>query len=81
MNFTIQSGERVYFDEKGDPAAAYELVNWQTNPAGDIVFVAVGSYDASLPNSKKLTINGIKITWAGEFLKVSTSFSLLMQIM
>ncbi|XP_075329395.1 extracellular calcium-sensing receptor-like [Odontesthes bonariensis] len=69
VNFTIQSGERVYFDEKGDPAAAYELVNWQTNPAGDIVFVAVGSYDASQSNGKQFTMNGVKITWAAKSLK------------
>lgn len=63
MNFTLHSGERVYFDKQGDPAATYELVNWQRNAAGDVVFVAVGSYDASLPNGKQFTMNGIKITW------------------
>uniref|UniRef100_A0A3B3I2G2 Olfactory receptor C family, h1 n=1 Tax=Oryzias latipes TaxID=8090 RepID=A0A3B3I2G2_ORYLA len=42
-----ESGEKVYFDERGDPAATYQLVNWQRNPAGDIVFVVVGSYDIS----------------------------------
>uniref|UniRef100_A0A669DKS8 Olfactory receptor C family, h1 n=1 Tax=Oreochromis niloticus TaxID=8128 RepID=A0A669DKS8_ORENI len=63
VNFTLQSGERVYFDENGDPSATYELVNWQKNQAGDIIFVAVGSYDASLPNERQLAMNGINITW------------------
>uniref|UniRef100_A0A3B4FL48 Olfactory receptor C family, h1 n=1 Tax=Pundamilia nyererei TaxID=303518 RepID=A0A3B4FL48_9CICH len=63
VNFTLQSGERVYFDENGDPSAMYELVNWQRNQAGDIIFVAVGSYDASLPNESQLAVNGINITW------------------
>ncbi|KAM9318690.1 uncharacterized protein KZ484_022956 [Pholidichthys leucotaenia] len=40
VNFTLHSGERVYFDRNGDPAATYELVNWQKNHAGDIVFVS-----------------------------------------
>ncbi|XP_035535773.1 extracellular calcium-sensing receptor-like [Morone saxatilis] len=66
VNFTLPSGERVYFDRNGDPAATYELVNWQKNQAGDTVFVAVGSYDASLPNGKQFTMNGINITWAAE---------------
>uniref|UniRef100_A0A671U7F7 Olfactory receptor C family, h1 n=1 Tax=Sparus aurata TaxID=8175 RepID=A0A671U7F7_SPAAU len=66
VNFTLQSGERVYFDGNGDPAATYELVNWQRNQARDIVFVTVGSYDASLPNGKQFTMNGINITWAAE---------------
>uniref|UniRef100_A0A3B3BR04 Olfactory receptor C family, h1 n=1 Tax=Oryzias melastigma TaxID=30732 RepID=A0A3B3BR04_ORYME len=63
VNFSLPSGERVYFDEKGDPAATYQLVNWQRNSAGDIVFVVVGSYDASLQNGKEFTMNGLNITW------------------
>ncbi|XP_026048461.1 extracellular calcium-sensing receptor-like [Astatotilapia calliptera] len=66
VNFTLQSGERVYFDENGDPSAMYELVNWQRNQAGDIIFVAVGSYDASLPNESQLAVNEINITWVSE---------------
>ncbi|KAF1394145.1 hypothetical protein PFLUV_G00023480 [Perca fluviatilis] len=69
VNFTLQSGESVYFDENGDPTATYELVNWQRNQAGDIVFVAVGSYDASLPNGKQFTMNGLNATWAAESLE------------
>lgn len=61
----------MYFDGNGDPAATYELVNWQKNREGETVFVAVGSYDASLPNGKQFTMNGINITWAAETLKVS----------
>uniref|UniRef100_A0A3Q1IME3 G-protein coupled receptors family 3 profile domain-containing protein n=1 Tax=Anabas testudineus TaxID=64144 RepID=A0A3Q1IME3_ANATE len=66
VNFTLQSGESVYFDRNGDPVATYELVNWQRDQAGDIVFVAVGSYNASEPNGKQFTMNGINITWAAE---------------
>ncbi|CAG6001827.1 unnamed protein product, partial [Menidia menidia] len=62
----VRSGERVYFDENGDPAAAYELVNWQPNLQGDIMFVPVGSYDASQPNERQFKMNGIKITWAAK---------------
>ncbi|XP_070685101.1 extracellular calcium-sensing receptor-like [Pempheris klunzingeri] len=66
VNFTLKSGETVYFDGNGDPTATYELVNWQRNQKGDIVFVAIGSYDASLPNGKQFHINGINITWAAK---------------
>lgn len=71
VNFTLESGESVYFDENGDPAATYELVNWQRDQAGDTVFVAVGSYDASLPYGTQFKMNGINITWAADSLKVS----------
>uniref|UniRef100_A0A3B3U5Z9 Olfactory receptor C family, h1 n=1 Tax=Poecilia latipinna TaxID=48699 RepID=A0A3B3U5Z9_9TELE len=66
INFTVESGENVYFDENGDPAAIYELVNWQRSPAGDVVFTTVGKYDASHPDGNQLTMNGVNITWAAE---------------
>ncbi|XP_054901505.1 extracellular calcium-sensing receptor-like [Poeciliopsis prolifica] len=66
VNFTLQSGEQVYFDDNGDPAATYDLVNWQRNHAGDIVFTTVGNYDASQPNWNQFTMNNVKITWAAE---------------
>ncbi|XP_042269353.1 extracellular calcium-sensing receptor-like [Thunnus maccoyii] len=69
VNFTLQSGESIHFDENGDPVATYELVNWQKNQAGNTVFVAVGSYDASLPKEKQFTMSKINITWANDSLK------------
>uniref|UniRef100_A0A3B3DBK6 Extracellular calcium-sensing receptor-like n=1 Tax=Oryzias melastigma TaxID=30732 RepID=A0A3B3DBK6_ORYME len=60
VNFSLQSGEKVYFDERGDPPATYQLVNWQKNSAGDTVFVTVGSYDASLPDGKISALFEIK---------------------
>uniref|UniRef100_A0A4W5PF95 Olfactory receptor C family, h1 n=1 Tax=Hucho hucho TaxID=62062 RepID=A0A4W5PF95_9TELE len=69
VNFTMKSGERVYFDENGDPTAIYELVNWQRDQAGETVFVTVGNYNASLPNGDKFAMNGIQIVWAGNTLK------------
>lgn len=73
VNFTLPSGERVNFDVNGDPTAIYELVNWQRNQAGDIKFVAVGSYEASIPNGEQLIMNEQSTTWASESPKVSNS--------
>uniref|UniRef100_A0A3B3DB48 Extracellular calcium-sensing receptor-like n=1 Tax=Oryzias melastigma TaxID=30732 RepID=A0A3B3DB48_ORYME len=73
VNFSLQSGEKVYFDERGDPPATYQLVNWQKNSAGDTVFVTVGSYDASLPDGKQFTIKEMNLTWFGESKQVPIS--------
>uniref|UniRef100_A0AAY4DSA0 G-protein coupled receptors family 3 profile domain-containing protein n=1 Tax=Denticeps clupeoides TaxID=299321 RepID=A0AAY4DSA0_9TELE len=40
--------EKIYFDENGDPAARYELVNWQPGEDGTLHFQPVGVYDTSL---------------------------------
>ena len=66
VNFTMSSGERVFFDHNGDPTATYELVNWQRDKQGETVFVTVGNYDASLPEGHQFTMNGLNITWAAD---------------
>ncbi|KAL6479467.1 hypothetical protein MHYP_G00129000 [Metynnis hypsauchen] len=65
VNFTMPTGEHVYFDSNGDPTARYELVNWQKDPAGDIAFVTVGHYDASLPSDEQFVMKPVSIVWAG----------------
>ncbi|MEQ2233375.1 hypothetical protein ILYODFUR_021079, partial [Ilyodon furcidens] len=61
INFS-QNGYHVSFDANGEPVAAYEVVNWQTNESGSTEVVTVGSYDASLPVGKQFHINR-NITW------------------
>ncbi|KAJ7995393.1 hypothetical protein DPEC_G00244100 [Dallia pectoralis] len=70
VNFLMKTGERIYFDENGDPEATYDLVNWQRNEAEEMSFVTVGYYNASLPNHNQFALTGANITWAGDPLKV-----------
>lgn len=72
VNFTMPSGERIYFDRNGDPAARYELVNWQKNEVGETSFITVGHYDASWPKEQQFLINSVETTWAGESQMVCT---------
>ncbi|KAJ4935740.1 hypothetical protein JOQ06_017268 [Pogonophryne albipinna] len=51
VNFTTKIGEKVFFDELGDPVARYALVNWQMDDTGYIVFETIGFYDASQPEA------------------------------
>ncbi|GAA6103057.1 uncharacterized protein LOC113652556 [Tachysurus ichikawai] len=64
LHFTSTTGEDVYFDENGDPAARYELLNWQQGKDSKTVFVKVGFYDASLNTDLQLSFNNISIVWA-----------------
>ncbi|XP_026889031.2 extracellular calcium-sensing receptor-like [Electrophorus electricus] len=65
VNFTMPSGEQVYFNSDGDPTARYELVNWQRNEAGEVTFVTVGNYDASHPSDEQFVMKPVNIVWAG----------------
>ncbi|XP_060780461.1 extracellular calcium-sensing receptor-like [Neoarius graeffei] len=64
IHFTTTTGEDVFFDENGDPAARYDVLNWQQGKDGKIVFVQVGFYDASLKTHLQLSFNNNSIAWA-----------------
>lgn len=56
-------GEKVNFDDNGDPIAYYDLLNWQSRPDGSLNLIKVGFYDASLPAGQSLVINDSVIQW------------------
>lgn len=70
MHFETSEGEEVFFDANGDPAAKYEVINWQTNKEHQHEFVTVGRYDSSFPVHERLNVNMSSITWAGNTNKV-----------
>uniref|UniRef100_A0A8C4ZJ94 G-protein coupled receptors family 3 profile domain-containing protein n=1 Tax=Gadus morhua TaxID=8049 RepID=A0A8C4ZJ94_GADMO len=49
IHFKTKEGEEVYFNENGDPAAKYDIINWQPKKDGSVEFVTIGLYDASDP--------------------------------
>ncbi|XP_041118862.1 extracellular calcium-sensing receptor-like [Polyodon spathula] len=71
VNFTSKNGDKVYFDENGDPVAIYELVNWQLNKEGKAEIVNVGYYDAS--ERQPFQMSNKSITWAGGEYKIPKS--------
>uniref|UniRef100_A0A8D0A943 G-protein coupled receptors family 3 profile domain-containing protein n=1 Tax=Sander lucioperca TaxID=283035 RepID=A0A8D0A943_SANLU len=56
-------GEKVIFDQNGDPIAYYDLLNLQRMPDGSLHLVKVGFYDASSPAGRSLVINDSVIKW------------------
>ncbi|XP_058846301.1 extracellular calcium-sensing receptor-like [Acipenser ruthenus] len=73
VSFTTKNGENVYFDDNGDPAARYDLVNWQLNQEGITRFVKTGLYDASLLGGHQFIMNNVSIVWKGDQDKVPKS--------
>uniref|UniRef100_A0A4W4FXF0 G-protein coupled receptors family 3 profile domain-containing protein n=1 Tax=Electrophorus electricus TaxID=8005 RepID=A0A4W4FXF0_ELEEL len=73
VHFKTKEGEEVYFDINGDPAARYEVINWQTNKEHQHDFVTVGLYDSTFNVNNRLTINVSSIVWAQNINKVPIS--------
>ncbi|XP_069754002.1 extracellular calcium-sensing receptor-like [Narcine bancroftii] len=63
VNFTVKTGETVYFDENGDPMPKYELVNFQTNSEGTLDIVNIGYYDGSAHPGLQLVLTFEDIVW------------------
>ncbi|KAG2462789.1 CASR protein, partial [Polypterus senegalus] len=73
VNFTNHLGERVAFDENGDPLALYDIVNWQRTKDGTVFVKTVGIFDASSRDEEKLTISEDLIFWNSNSLTVPES--------
>ncbi|XP_069053376.1 extracellular calcium-sensing receptor-like [Lepisosteus oculatus] len=63
VSFVNQFGEAVYFDENGDPPAAYDIINWQLNK-GVVSHVTVGHFDTSPDGGSQLVIDEDSIVWS-----------------
>ncbi|XP_076853460.1 vomeronasal type-2 receptor 1-like [Brachyhypopomus gauderio] len=73
VRFKTKEGEEVYFDKNGDPAAKYEVINWQASKDQQHEFVTVGIYDSTFPVNSRLTLNLPSILWAQNTSKVPIS--------
>ncbi|XP_017570934.2 extracellular calcium-sensing receptor [Pygocentrus nattereri] len=65
VSFTSQFGEKVYFDENGEPVPLYDIINWQRDDRGKIQFQRVGSFDGSAPHGQQLEMEQNSIEWTG----------------
>ncbi|XP_072551964.1 extracellular calcium-sensing receptor-like [Salminus brasiliensis] len=72
VNFTMKNGFQVNFDSKGDPVAAYELINWQFKKDGALDFVTVGLYDSSKQRGQEFSLNR-SMRWVGGQTEVPVS--------
>ncbi|XP_071396603.1 extracellular calcium-sensing receptor-like, partial [Centroberyx affinis] len=74
VNFTMKDGNKVLFDENGDTAAQYDLVNWQMKDDGSVEIVNIGAYDSSSPERKRFKLkDNTKIQWGGNHREVPRS--------
>ncbi|XP_041851052.1 extracellular calcium-sensing receptor-like [Melanotaenia boesemani] len=74
IHFKTKEGDEVYFNENGDPAAKYEIINWHPRQNSIVDFVTVGLYDTSLPSDKQLNLNLNKsLIWTQNSLQVPVS--------
>lgn len=65
VNFTTPFGDHVSFDENGDAAPMYDIMNWLWLPDGRIQIQNVGQVKESV-KGEELTLDQDKIFWNTE---------------
>ncbi|XP_036392619.1 extracellular calcium-sensing receptor-like [Megalops cyprinoides] len=65
VNFTTPVGEASQFDENGDPAASYDIINWNVGAKGTVEFVKVGQFDSADGSDSEFDIDVKTIVWGG----------------
>nr|XP_028560442.1 vomeronasal type-2 receptor 26-like [Podarcis muralis] len=71
IRFNNSAGEDFFFDENGDWATGYDIVNTVTFPNLSIHRVRVGRLDPKAPEGKKFTINGSAVVWNHKFNQIT----------
>ncbi|XP_063302501.1 extracellular calcium-sensing receptor-like [Pelobates fuscus] len=62
-NFQADDNTRIFFNDKGDPPAIYDIVNWQLGATENLEQVVVGMYNASAPRGTTLILDSTSIKW------------------
>ncbi|XP_030008344.1 extracellular calcium-sensing receptor-like [Sphaeramia orbicularis] len=74
VDYLNSFGDEIKFDENGDPAAMYDLVNWQLNSNEEVEFVTIGKFDEiTTAGKQKLQIQARNIVWNGNLTEVPLS--------
>uniref|UniRef100_A0A3P8VTU7 G-protein coupled receptors family 3 profile domain-containing protein n=1 Tax=Cynoglossus semilaevis TaxID=244447 RepID=A0A3P8VTU7_CYNSE len=74
VNFTTPNGIKVFFDESGDSATRYDMVNWQIQEDGSVEIVTIGQYDNLFPDGEKFKLkDDVKFVWGGNSPEVPRS--------
>ncbi|XP_075122990.1 extracellular calcium-sensing receptor-like [Leptodactylus fuscus] len=69
VNFTIDSGDKISFDQNGDPYPSYDLVNWQKRDNGSKFFAHVGKF----VGNENLKVKENTIMWQGDSTEIPIS--------
>ncbi|XP_029441512.1 extracellular calcium-sensing receptor-like [Rhinatrema bivittatum] len=73
VRFQNTMGREIFFDQKGNPPAAYDILNWQRPSNGSFAYVKIGHYDSGAANGWDIIINTSDITWSEDYAQAPVS--------
>ena len=76
VKWKTNTGVKMFFDENGDPPGPHELIIWERDENGKIIFKKIGHYDSDASPDKKLFLNPDDFFWNGGTTKVNLLLNL-----
>ncbi|XP_029441509.1 extracellular calcium-sensing receptor-like [Rhinatrema bivittatum] len=73
VRFQNTMGREIFFDQNGNPPAAYDILNWQLPSNGSFAYVKIGHYDSGAARGRDIIINTSAITWSEDYAQAPAS--------
>nr|XP_033779237.1 vomeronasal type-2 receptor 26-like [Geotrypetes seraphini] len=73
VRFKTRDGREVFFDDKGNVPAYFDIANWILLPDGSLGSIKVGSFNQSAPEGQQLIVNQSAILWNPYFNQIPHS--------
>ncbi|XP_051580751.1 vomeronasal type-2 receptor 1 [Myxocyprinus asiaticus] len=73
LRFNVpHTGEEIFFSN-GDVDGFYEILNWQSDSDGGIIYNHIGYYNSTAPPDERMTIDNASIIWNNDVLEIPRS--------
>ncbi|XP_029442967.1 vomeronasal type-2 receptor 26-like [Rhinatrema bivittatum] len=63
VHFKTTDGYEIFFDDKGNGPANYDIINWVLLPNGSLSSISVGKFNFSASSGQQLFVNQSAILW------------------
>ncbi|XP_029441523.1 extracellular calcium-sensing receptor-like [Rhinatrema bivittatum] len=73
VHFQNTMGREIFFDQNGNPPAAYDINNWYLTSSGSFAKVKIGHYESGATGSWDIKINTSAITWSENYAQAPVS--------
>lgn len=77
VQFVVPHTNEKFEFKNRDVDGLYEIINWQTTPAGELRYIQVGFFNSTAPAESRLTINNASIIWNNDVLQVSMEIMII----
>ncbi|XP_029442974.1 vomeronasal type-2 receptor 26-like [Rhinatrema bivittatum] len=67
VHFKTTDGYEIFFDDKGNGPANYDIVNWVLHPDGSLSSITVGKFNFSASSGQQFFVNQSAILWHPSF--------------